>query len=131
MKITHLVKSLFSISARIIDFLALFRFTEADACALLSAYGLNTLEVDRPQDNRPNEQRPTSGRSREGNPSQVDKPASEAYAHRCPSGFYMWRLDGRLAKTSRSNEQPRSQSLKLNADFNSVSPQTDEGSTKR
>ena len=65
MKITHLVNSLFSISARIIDFLALFRFTEADACALLSAYGLNTLEVDRPQNNRPNEQRPTSGRTRE------------------------------------------------------------------
>jgi hypothetical protein len=65
MKITHLVNSLFSISARIIDFLALFRFTEADACALLSAYGLNTLEVDRPQNNRPNEQRQTSGRSRE------------------------------------------------------------------
>jgi len=38
------------------DFLALFRFTEADACSVLSAYGLHNLEVDRLQNNRPNEQ---------------------------------------------------------------------------
>jgi hypothetical protein len=31
------------------DFLAFFRFTEADARALLSAYGLNALEIDGPQ----------------------------------------------------------------------------------
>jgi hypothetical protein len=38
------------------DFLAFFRFTEADACSILSAYGLHNLEVDRLQNNRPNEQ---------------------------------------------------------------------------
>ncbi len=62
MEILRLVKSFFLISVRSMDFLALFRFTEADACALLSAYGLNTLEVDRLQNNRPNDQRQTSGR---------------------------------------------------------------------
>lgn len=64
MKITRLVNSSFLISVRSIiqDFLGLFRFTEADACALLSAYGLTTLEVDRLQNNHPNEQKQTSGR---------------------------------------------------------------------
>ena len=38
------------------DFLAFFRFTEADACSILSAYGLHNLEVERLQNNRPNEQ---------------------------------------------------------------------------
>ena len=37
-------------------FLALFRFTEADASSILSAYGLHSLEVDRLPNNRPNEQ---------------------------------------------------------------------------
>jgi hypothetical protein len=61
MKITHLVNSFFLIFVRSIDFLALFRFTEADACALLSVYGLSIFEVDRLQNNRPHEQRQTSG----------------------------------------------------------------------
>jgi len=36
---------------------AFFRFTEDDAFALLSAYGLCVFEVNRLQDNRPNEQK--------------------------------------------------------------------------
>jgi hypothetical protein len=63
MKTPRLFNSVFLISVRNIvqDFLAFFRFTEADACALLSAYGLHALEVDRLQNNRPNEHKETSG----------------------------------------------------------------------
>ena len=43
------------------DFLAFFRFTEADAIALLSAYGGYALEADRLQDNRLIVQKKTSG----------------------------------------------------------------------
>lgn len=35
------------------EFLALFRFTETDACAILSAYGLHPFETDRLQGNHP------------------------------------------------------------------------------
>jgi hypothetical protein len=35
--------------------LAFFRFTEADACTLISAYGLHALEENRLQNNRSNE----------------------------------------------------------------------------
>ena len=64
MKITRLVNSSFLISVRSIiqDFLGLFRFSEADACAILSAYGLTSFEVDRLQNNNLNEQKQTSGR---------------------------------------------------------------------
>jgi hypothetical protein len=37
------------------NFLAFFRFTEADACTLLSPYGLHALEENRLQNNRSNE----------------------------------------------------------------------------
>jgi hypothetical protein len=43
------------------DFLAFFRFTEADACTILSAYGLHAPEVDRLKNNRPNEQEEMDG----------------------------------------------------------------------
>jgi hypothetical protein len=43
------------------DFLTFFRFTEADAFSILSAYGLHILEVDRLQDNRLNEQEEKGG----------------------------------------------------------------------
>jgi hypothetical protein len=36
------------------NLLAFFRFTEADALVLLSAYGVHALELDRLQDNHPN-----------------------------------------------------------------------------
>jgi hypothetical protein len=64
MKTKCLRNSFLLISVRRIvqDFLALFRFTEADACALLSAYGLHALEVDRIQNSR-NEEKETSGSS--------------------------------------------------------------------
>ena len=39
---------------------AFFRFTEDDAFALLSAYGLSVFEVNRLQDNRPNKQKARS-----------------------------------------------------------------------
>jgi hypothetical protein len=39
---------------------AFFRFTEDDAFALLSAYGLSVFEVNRLQDNRPNKQKERS-----------------------------------------------------------------------
>jgi hypothetical protein len=65
MKTLRLLNSFFLSCLRSIvqDFLAFFRFSEADACALLSAYGLHALEVDRLQNNRPNEHKETSGNS--------------------------------------------------------------------
>jgi hypothetical protein len=58
MKTTGLRNFFLLISVRRIaqDFLAFFRFTEADAFSILSAYGLHTLGVDRLPNNRPNEQ---------------------------------------------------------------------------
>jgi hypothetical protein len=41
-------------------FFAFFQFTEADACVLLSAYGLNALEIDRLQNSCPEQPEPTS-----------------------------------------------------------------------
>jgi|ERR1700756_4339444 hypothetical protein len=63
MKTTGLNNSFLLVSVRRIvrDFLAFFRFTEADACALLSAYGRYALEVDRLQKSRPIVQKETSG----------------------------------------------------------------------
>jgi len=61
MKTTGLRNFLLLISVRRIaqDFLVFFLFTEADACTILSAYGLHALEVDRLQNNRSNEQEET------------------------------------------------------------------------
>jgi hypothetical protein len=59
------------------DFLALFRFTEADACSILSAYGLHNLEVDRLQNNRPNEQE-ERWKLMEGKLSEADRQPSSA-----------------------------------------------------
>jgi hypothetical protein len=63
MKNTHLLNSIFFIPARDIvkNFCAFFRFTERDACTLLSAYGLHALEVNRLQNDRPNERKETEG----------------------------------------------------------------------
>jgi hypothetical protein len=63
MRKTDLLKSFFLIPGRDIvkNFLAFFRFTEADARTLLSAYGLDALDVDRLQNNRSDEQRETGG----------------------------------------------------------------------
>jgi hypothetical protein len=78
MKTTVLPNSFLLISFRrmVQDFLAFFRFTEADASALLSAYGRYALEADRLQNNRPIAQKKTSGslgetshRKRIGEPS--------------------------------------------------------------
>ena len=41
-------------------FFAFFQFTEADACVLLSAYGLNALEIDRLQNSCPEQSEHTS-----------------------------------------------------------------------
>jgi hypothetical protein len=43
------------------NLLKLFRFTEADAWAILSVYGFHAPEVGRPQNNRPNERAETDG----------------------------------------------------------------------
>jgi hypothetical protein len=63
MKTTGLCNFFLSISVRGIvqDFLAFFRFTEADACTILSAYGLYAPGVDRLKNNLPNEQEETDG----------------------------------------------------------------------
>src|SRR4029077_11851140 len=78
MKTTRLLNPFFLISVRKIvhDFLAFFRFTEADAGALLSAFGLNALELDRLLNNHPNEQKETSGSLGGGKPSHADRLAS-------------------------------------------------------
>jgi hypothetical protein len=62
MKTTGLHHSLLLIAVRelVQDFLAFFRFTEADARALLSGYGLYVLEIDGPQKSS-NEQREPGG----------------------------------------------------------------------
>jgi hypothetical protein len=62
MKTSGLHNSLFLIALRelVQDFLAFFRFTEADACVLLSAHGLHALEIDRLQDSL-NKQKETGG----------------------------------------------------------------------
>jgi hypothetical protein len=79
MKTTRLLSFCFLISVRRIvqSFLAFFRFSEADACVLLSAHGLHGLEVDRLQNSRPNERNETNGslrklghRKRTGQPPQ-------------------------------------------------------------
>jgi hypothetical protein len=63
MKTTGLRNSLLLVAVRelVQDFLAFLRFTEADACALLSAHGFHAFEVDRLQNSR-NEQKETGGR---------------------------------------------------------------------
>ena len=58
------------------NFLAFFRFTEEDACTILSAYGLRAPEVDRLKNNRPNEQEETDGGFGAGKPSESDRRAS-------------------------------------------------------
>lgn len=57
MKKNRPINSFFPISGRDIvkKFLRFFRFTEADACTLLTAYGVYDLEIDRMQNNRSNE----------------------------------------------------------------------------
>ena len=62
MKTTGLRNALLLIAVREIvqDFLAFFRFTEAEACGLLSAHASHALEADRLQ-NSPNEQKETRG----------------------------------------------------------------------
>ena len=50
-----------SVRSIVQKFLAFFRFTEADASVLLSAYGLYELELDRRQNNHPNEPKEASG----------------------------------------------------------------------
>jgi hypothetical protein len=78
MKATRLLKSFFLISVRGIvrNLAAFFRFTEEDACALLSAYGFHALDADSLQNSRPNVQKEPSGslglvsdRKRIGQPS--------------------------------------------------------------
>jgi hypothetical protein len=59
-------KFLVSIRGMFRNFLTLFRgFTEEDACALLSAYGLHAFEVVRHQNSRANEQEETDESLRE------------------------------------------------------------------
>jgi hypothetical protein len=59
-------KFLMSIRGMFRNFLTLFRgFTEEDACALLSAYGLHAFEVVRHQNSRANEQEETDESLRE------------------------------------------------------------------
>ncbi|MBV8414229.1 MAG: hypothetical protein JO251_03360 [Verrucomicrobia bacterium] len=53
--------SLLSVRSIVQKFLAFFRFTEADAAVLLSAYGLHGLELDRQRNNHPNEPKEASG----------------------------------------------------------------------
>jgi hypothetical protein len=78
MKTTGLRTFYLLISARRIalDFLAFFRLTEADACTILSAYGLHALEVDRLQNNRSNEQEETGSSLGDGKSWQSDRRAS-------------------------------------------------------
>jgi hypothetical protein len=63
MRKTNLLNSFFLIPGRDIvkNLLAFFRFTEADARTLLSAYGLDALDVDPQQNNRSDERRETGG----------------------------------------------------------------------
>jgi hypothetical protein len=78
MKATGLNNSFLLVSVRMIGqgFLALFRFTEADVCALLSAYGSCAFEVDRLQDNLPIAQKEASGRSLEtSQPKRIGAPS--------------------------------------------------------
>jgi hypothetical protein len=58
---TRPLNSFFLIAGRDIvkTLLGFFRFTAADACTLLSAYGFHALELDRLQNNRSNELRPS------------------------------------------------------------------------
>src|SRR6516164_6313897 len=68
MKTMRLLNSRLSIFVRGIvqNLLAFFRFTEADALVLLSAYGLHALELDRLQNSRtdePPETNPNSARA--------------------------------------------------------------------
>jgi hypothetical protein len=59
-------KFLMSIRGMIQNFLAFFReFTEEDACALLSAYGLHAFEVERLENRRAKEQKVTGESLRE------------------------------------------------------------------
>ena len=72
MKRTRTLNSFFLIPGRdlVKNLLAFFRFTETDACALLSAYGIHSLAVDRLQNTRSNEQKET------GSPMQIREPIS-------------------------------------------------------
>jgi hypothetical protein len=54
---------LLSVRNMVSSVLAFFRATEADACALLSAYGLYALEFDRLQDDRASAQKTSSVKS--------------------------------------------------------------------
>jgi len=62
MKITRLLNSFILIPGQDIvkNLLAFFRFTETDACTILSAYGFHGFEVGRLQNDRANKPKETS-----------------------------------------------------------------------
>jgi hypothetical protein len=62
MKTARLLAALFLIPLRnlVRGFFAVFQFTEADACVLLSTYGLNAFEIDRLQNSCPEQPDHTS-----------------------------------------------------------------------
>jgi hypothetical protein len=77
MKKLNLLSSFLLVPGREIvkHFLAFFRFTEADARTLLCAYGVNILDLDRPQNNRSEEEKETDGKLRKvGHRKQVGEP---------------------------------------------------------
>jgi hypothetical protein len=78
MKTTGLNNSFLLVFVRKIGqgLLTLFRFTEADVCALLSAYGGHAFEVDRVQNNPPIAQKEVSGKLfATGQPQRIGAPS--------------------------------------------------------
>jgi hypothetical protein len=64
MKTAWLLAALFlkSLRSMVRGFFGFFQFTEADACVLLSAYGLNALEIDRLQNSPEQPEHPSAPR---------------------------------------------------------------------
>jgi hypothetical protein len=72
---------LISVRSIVQDFLAFFRFTEADACTILSAYGLHAFEVDRLKNEGLSEQEKTDELGTISHQNRVGEPLPAHNAH--------------------------------------------------
>ena len=96
--VTRCLSSFFSpfLQRLVQEFLALFRFTETDACAILSAYGFYPFEINPLQSDRPKQAESASeGKDR---PPPANGTACRAYSRRYPSTFHLGKLENKSAE---------------------------------
>jgi len=116
----RLLNSCLSLFVRSIvqNLLAFFRFTEADALVLLSAYGVHALDLDRLQDGHPNEPQKASGnvgilcqRDRTGEPPAPIPIGVHPISFGRTQLFPMWKSSVKFGNPPMLKKKPRSQEL--------------------